>query len=328
MSGDYIKEKITAAAGSTAAAAVKMPSPVSDTGSRHRDLPPLTADDEHEILYRDGRSEIRLEPVLIEHHIELCCRWDVPTGSAAETGTAVSCGSNSAAGKQTCASRSEAVSCLRYCGAQLFDLVCTPQYLEELVTGRLLTEGLIRGPEDILQLKISPAGDRADVVLQHDIADDMQRHDGTTLSENGNDDSIRPVPQLQPIPWKIEWIFAMADRFKQGMPLHDATWATHSCFLYREDQLLFQCEDIGRHNAMDKIIGYALRSGIDLSQCIVYTSGRVPNDMAMKAIRAGIPVLVSKSIPTRETIQLAKKYRLTLIGAARSDRVKVFHRAE
>ena len=83
-------------------------------------------------------------------------------------------------------------------------------------------------------------------------------------------------------------------------------------------------EDIGRHNALDKVIGYALRHQIDLKECMVYSSGRIPTDMAMKAIYAGIPVLSSKASPTTEAIELAKTYRLTLICAARRDRMKVF----
>ena len=81
---------------------------------------------------------------------------------------------------------------------------------------------------------------------------------------------------------------------------------------------------IGRHNALDKVIGYALRHQIDLKECMVYSSGRIPTDMAMKAIYAGIPVLSSKASPTTEAIELAKTYRLTLICAARRDRMKVF----
>lgn len=116
----------------------------------------------------------------------------------------------------------------------------------------------------------------------------------------------------------------MADTFADGMPLHGVTFATHSCLLARRDEILFSCEDIGRHNALDKVIGYALRHQIDLTECMVYSSGRIPTDMAMKAIYAGIPVLSSKASPTTEAIELAKAYRLTLVCAARRDRMKVF----
>ena len=103
----------------------------------------------------------------------------------------------------------------------------------------------------------------------------------------------------------------MADAFADGSPLHGITFATHSCILAQKDHILFSCEDIGRHN-------------IDLHQCMVYSSGRIPTDMTLKVIHAGIPILSSKASPTSEAIDLAKKYHLTLICAARRDRMKVF----
>lgn len=133
-----------------------------------------------------------------------------------------------------------------------------------------------------------------------------------------------PLAPVHPIPWKADWIFSLADRFAAGMPLHGQTWCTHSGFLAQEDRLLFQCEDIGRHNALDKLIGHALCHGIDLTGCIVYSSGRIPVDMAEKAIRAGIPILASKASPTAEAIRLARTYDLTLICGARQDRMKLY----
>lgn len=88
-------------------------------------------------------------------------------------------------------------------------------------------------------------------------------------------------------------------------------------------RLLFQCE-ISAAQCPGKAIGYALRHGIPLSRCMVYSSGRIPTDMAMKAIRAGIPILASKASPTAEAIALAKEYGLTLVCAARRDRMKLF----
>ena len=84
------------------------------------------------------------------------------------------------------------------------------------------------------------------------------------------------------------------------------------------------CEDIGRHNAVDKAVGYALREGVLLSECIIYTSGRAPVDMVQKAIVAGIPVMASKASPTKEAVELARRYGLVLIGNARPDSMKLF----
>ena len=195
-------------------------------------------------------------------------------------------------------------------GHKAMELVCVPQFLPELVLGRLLTENLIHGIEDVGQLRISDDGSRADVTLQNP--------GNPILPESA------PLQPVKPIFWKTEWIFQLADCFAQGMPLHAATWATHSCFLARNGEILFSCEDIGRHNALDKAIGYALRNGVPLSECLVYSSGRIPTDMAKKAIRAAIPVLISKAAPTRQAIALAHTYGLTLICAARRDSMRQY----
>lgn len=215
-------------------------------------------------------------------------------------------------------------------------LVCLPQYLTELVLGRLLTERIIDSISDIEQIYICEYGKRAKVYLNRTSKTLPQNTENNLFIEitptccTGNHilndyfvsgQTPKTVPSIN---WKPDWIFQMADAFSDGMPLHSTTFATHSCLLARNGHILFSCEDIGRHNALDKVIGYALRNQIDLRECIVYSSGRIPTDMAMKAIYAQIPILASKASPTVEAIELAKEYHLTLICAARRDRMKVF----
>lgn len=217
-------------------------------------------------------------------------------------------------------------------GRLTMKLVCIPQFLTELVLGRLLTEGIIQSTGEVGQIQISRCGSQAEVGLTRPEKKNTQKDyiETTPSSCTGNHilndhfqehSSIHPVT---PIPWDTDQIFALADRFAEGMPLHQETWATHSCFLAKREDLLFGCEDIGRHNAMDKAIGYALCHDIDLKGCIIYSSGRIPTDMAIKAIRAGVPILASKASPSMEAVALAKEYDLTLICAARRDRMRLF----
>ncbi len=188
---------------------------------------------------------------------------------------------------------------------QILDVMCTPEYLEELILGRLLTEGIIHSEEDVWELEITSDGMDANI----------------TVAEYESPVKLKHVKSIM-LP--EEQIFRMAEEMAKGMPLHEVTWGTHSCFLFREGRLIFSCEDLGRHNAMDKVIGYALKQEIPLQECAVYTSGRVPTDMAEKAIRSGIPVLVSKGVPTRDAVELAREYELTLICGARSDQMRIY----
>lgn len=128
----------------------------------------------------------------------------------------------------------------------------------------------------------------------------------------------------RPGAWDPRQVLDLARAFAEDTPLHHATYGTHSCYLALDGALRLACEDLGRHNALDKAIGHALDAGLPRERCLVFSSGRIPMDMVSKVIRAGIPVLATKSMPTDLAVRTARETGLTLICCARPDSLKVF----
>lgn len=198
-----------------------------------------------------------------------------------------------------------------------FRVVCTPELLPQLALGRLLTEGWINSADEVERVAVCAQGLKISVQLRHPLAAAEQAGqevpscctDNLTLASPVQLPPLAPVPQRE-IP--AAWVDALADAMGQGLPFYRATHAVHSCLLLRAGRILYRCEDLGRHNALDKAVGCALTEGVPLAECVLFTSGRVPVDMVRKAIRAGVPALVSKSMPTVQSLELAEEYGLKL----------------
>lgn len=216
-----------------------------------------------------------------------------------------------------------------------FRVVCSPDHLVELVLGRLYTEGIIKSADEVESIYICQFATRARVFLSNKNADlSRQNVEEVPSCCTGNKTlnsyfANEELPEkIKPIHWERQWIFALANAFAQDTPLHERTLGTHSCFLSVGGEILYRCEDLGRHNAFDKVVGAALLDDVELGQTIIYTSGRTPVDMVQKAIRSRIPVLVTKAVPTDATIRLAREFDLTLICQARPDRFKIYNRPD
>ena len=199
-----------------------------------------------------------------------------------------------------------------------FRVVCTPELLPQLALGRLLTEGWIASADEVEQIAVCTEGLKINVYLTHPLAARSAAAqevsscctDNITLGSPVELQPLRCAPQMELRP---EWIDTLAAAMSAGLPLYRATRAVHSCFVLHEGRILCACEDIGRHNALDKAVGSVLLAGIPLRECVLYTSGRVPVDMVRKAIRAGVPALVSKTMPTVQSLELAAEYGLQLL---------------
>ncbi|MEE1030958.1 MAG: formate dehydrogenase accessory sulfurtransferase FdhD [Ruminococcus sp.] len=162
-------------------------------------------------------------------------------------------------------------------------VTCTPTYIEEMVLSRRFLAGDFTAEEKNMY-----------VVSEH---------------------SPKTLMQVE-----TEEIFRIAkDSFENPGPLFVDTGCAHSCALVQDGKVLCCIEDIGRHNALDKVIGYALKHQISMANSYVFTSGRISKDYLQKAIAAGFPMVVSRAAVTDSAVELAKEKQVTLLGFIRKN---------
>src|SRR5476649_1477033 len=124
-----------------------------------------------------------------------------------------------------------------------------------------------------------------------------------------------PVAEL-----RTSWLYALTSKINTTPSLYLEAGAIHGCVLAQKDRPLVYMEDVGRHNAVDKIAGWMFKHRVRPEDKIFYTTGRLTSEMVIKTVRMGIPILVSRSGFTAWGVELAKKAGLTLIGRARGKR--------
>jgi len=119
---------------------------------------------------------------------------------------------------------------------------------------------------------------------------------------------------------RTSWLYALAKEINTTPSLYLEAGAIHGCVLCEENRVLIYMEDVGRHNAVDKIAGYMAMHGLSPVGKMFYTTGRLTSEMVIKTVQMGIPVLISRSGFTASGVELARRADLTLIGRAKGRR--------
>ena len=127
---------------------------------------------------------------------------------------------------------------------------------------------------------------------------------------------------------RTSWLYALAKKINTAPSLYLKAGAIHGCVLCEEDRPLLYMEDVGRHNAVDKIAGYMFLNGIAPAGKIFYTTGRLTSEMVIKTVQMQIPILISRSGFTAWGVELARQANLTLIGRAKGKRFVALAGAE
>lgn len=215
---------------------------------------------------------------------------------------------------------------------ELITLLCSPSSLEELTIGFLHSEGFIEEYSDIKKIHIDKDNGIAYVNLKtrSHLREKLQGK-RTITSGCGKGtlfynvlDSFKSKKIEKPIDIKIEEIKSLVREFNHKSELFLNTGGVHSCALCTKFDIIIFEEDIGRHNALDKILGKALKDNLDLSDKIVLTSGRISSEMLIKVAKRGIPVIVSRSAPTSLSVELARELNITVVGFARGEKMNIY----
>jgi FdhD protein len=196
-----------------------------------------------------------------------------------------------------------------------------------LAIGYLINQNMLRGGDEITAIEYDE--DVATVVVrtrsQTNFEDKLKKKIQTSgcaqgtvfgdLMEEFERTVLSPRARV-----KTSWLYQLAKKINGVPSLYLKTGAIHGCVLASQDKPLIYMEDVGRHNAVDKIAGYMFLNGLAPEDKIFYTTGRLTSEMVIKTVKMRIPVLVSRSGFTAWGVELARKAGLTLIGRARGKR--------
>jgi len=232
---------------------------------------------------------------------------------------------------------------IRVEGRTISVVMRTPGHDEELAAGFLLTEGVITKHQQIFEISTCPSrsdggGNVVDVLLAGVEVNwtSLTRHVFASSSCGVcGKSSIESIFQSFPAvsaDWQIspDILLGLPDKLRASQAAFEITGGLHASALFDlEGNLVVLREDVGRHNALDKILGHALRSGrLPLSQHVLMVSGRVSFEIMQKALAGGIGLLAAVSAPSSLAVEFAEKSGQTLIGFLRGDRMNVYTHPE
>jgi len=227
-------------------------------------------------------------------------------------------------------------------GSPLSITMRTPGADLDLAVGFLFTEGIIHNVSQIMSMHAAPAedensGERVTIWLQPEVAIDparVRRNFYTSSSCGvcgklaiGAIEVCPTIPMRQSGPqFRADLIYRLPDVLRRAQENFDRTGGIHAAALFStEGDLLALREDVGRHNAVDKLIGFALRDGaVPIGNSLILVSGRAGFELVQKSVMAAIPVLAAVGAPSSLAVETAQRFGMTLIGFLRGQRFNIY----
>jgi FdhD protein len=214
-------------------------------------------------------------------------------------------------------------------GKETLSLYCTPHMVKELVVGLMMTEGIIKGNWCAERMGIEYGEEiRVDIPAEGEVSTEGKTITsgcigGVTFEKKEETATIQDPFTITRS--SLKYIF---NDFHSRSELYKLTGCIHSAALSDGRVILCFAEDIGRHNAVDKVIGYAILEQIPFSGKIMLASGRISSEIASKCSRWGIPILATRTAPTHLAVEIADKRGVTVVGFVRGNRFNVYTHPE
>ena len=214
---------------------------------------------------------------------------------------------------------------------ELVTMLCSPKNLDYLVVGFLSSEGFLKSKDEIKKIVVDDERGvvRLETVENKEFAQDVlfKRIISSGCGRGASfystaDAGSQKVESRMEI--STDEVFALVNEFQHGSQLYLATHGVHSAALCDRKSILIFSEDIGRHNAIDKIFGKCLLENIPTDNRVVITSGRITSEILHKVAKRGIPIIISISAPTNMGVRLADDLGITLISSVRGKRMSVY----
>ena len=210
---------------------------------------------------------------------------------------------------------------------EIVTVMTVGDYPDMLAVGFLLNQNMLRVDDEIISIDFD---DDLDVIIvrtkrETDFEQQLKKKTLTSGCAQGTvfGDLMEKFEKISigsSAILKTSWLYGLSQKINSTPSLYLKVGAIHGCILCQEDQPLIYMEDVGRHNAIDKIAGYMFLKKIGAKDKIFYTTGRLTSEMVIKTVQMGIPILISRSGFTAWGVELAIEAGLTLIGRAKGRR--------
>ncbi len=213
---------------------------------------------------------------------------------------------------------------------EIVTLMTIGDYPDLLAVGYLLNQGMLQSGRDVTAIEHDPELETVVVrtAAPTNFEEKLKKKVRTSGCAQGTVfgdlmDEIEGIELSKTARLRTSWLYALQKKINTQPSLYLKAGAIHGCVLCQEDRPLVYMEDVGRHNAADKIAGYMALNGVPADDKIFYTTGRLTSEMIIKTVKMGIPILASRSGFTAWGVDLARRSGLTLIGRMRGKRFVV-----